>query len=192
MYQLTDCEKPTIRLLHFKIHYTTKAVSMSPILKQQKDSDDNVPYFDPGDSTNNELKPPMPSEGTNQDLADDTIYPTGIKLILIFMCLICSTFLVALDATILATAIPTITSDLKSLTDVAWYNSAFLLTTCAFQLPYGRAYTLFSTKWVFFSAIVVFELGSVICATAPNSVALIIGRAIAGKNCSSYPPASDL
>jgi MFS family permease len=33
---------------------------------------------------------------------------------------------------------------------------------------------------VFLGAIFVFELGSLVCATAPSSVALIIGRAVAG------------
>lgn len=35
-------------------------------------------------------------------------------------------------------------------------------------------------KWVFLAAFSVFEVGSVICGAAPNSVALIIGRAVAG------------
>lgn len=49
-----------------------------------------------------------------------------------------------------------------------------------FQLFYGKLYTFFSTKIVYLCAIGVFELGSLICATAPNSIALIFGRAIAG------------
>ena len=35
-------------------------------------------------------------------------------------------------------------------------------------------------KWSFLCALGIFELGSLICGIAPNSVALIIGRAIAG------------
>ena len=91
-----------------------------------------------------------------------------------------STFLGALDATIIGTAIPTITKDFHSLDDVSWYNSVFLLTLCAFQLPYGRAYTLLSTKWTFVSAIVIFEAGSAVSGAAPSSVALIVGRAVQG------------
>ncbi|KAG6985279.1 MFS-type efflux pump MFS1, partial [Physcia stellaris] len=56
----------------------------------------------------------------------------------------------------------------------------YLLTTAAFQLIFGKFYTFFSLKWVFLIAIGIFELGSLICAVAPNSVALIVGRAIAG------------
>lgn len=44
----------------------------------------------------------------------------------------------------------------------------------------GRIYTFYNPKKVFISSVVVFEIGSTICGAAPNSVAFIIGRAIAG------------
>jgi len=89
-----------------------------------------------------------------------------------------SMFLVALDRTIIGTAIPKITDDFHSINDVGWYASAYLITLCAFQLIYGRIYTFYSPKWVLLSAIAIFELGSIVCGTAPSSVAFIIGRAI--------------
>lgn len=87
-------------------------------------------------------------------------------------------FLVALDRTIIGTAIPKITDDFHSINDVGWYASAYLITLCAFQLIYGRIYTFYTAKWVLLSAIAIFELGSVVCGAAPSSVAFIIGRAI--------------
>ncbi|KAL8955934.1 MAG: hypothetical protein Q9183_006477 [Haloplaca sp. 2 TL-2023] len=107
-------------------------------------------------------------------------YPTGTRLIIITVSLCVSVLLMALDNTIIATAIPTITDHFNSLNDVGWYGSAYLLTTCAFQLLFGKFYTFFSIKWVYLIAIGIFELGSLICGAAPTSVALIIGRAIAG------------
>lgn len=86
----------------------------------------------------------------------------------------------ALDNTIIATAIPKITDHFNSLDDVGWYGSAYLLTTCAFQLLFGKFLTFFSIKWVYLIAIGIFELGSLVCGAAPTSTALIIGRAIAG------------
>jgi MFS family permease len=44
----------------------------------------------------------------------------------------------------------------------------------------GRIYTLFNVKWSFCVALIVFEIGSIVCAAAPNSILLIVGRAIAG------------
>ena len=63
---------------------------------------------------------------------------------------------------------------------MGWYASAYLLTTCSFQLLYGKFFALFSVKWVFLVALFIFELGSLICGVAPSSTALIVGRAIAG------------
>jgi MFS family permease len=50
----------------------------------------------------------------------------------------------------------------------------------AFQLFLGRIYTFYNPKIVYMTCIGIFELGSLICGAAPNSTALIIGRAIAG------------
>jgi MFS family permease len=63
------------------------------------------------------------------------------------------------DRTIIGTAIPKITDDFKSIGDVGWYASSYLITLCAFQLIYGRIYTFYSPKWVLLYAIVVFEIG---------------------------------
>ncbi|KAE8421401.1 MFS transporter [Aspergillus pseudocaelatus] len=107
-------------------------------------------------------------------------YPSGLKVALVFWALCLTVFLVALDQTIIATAIPTITSQFHSVEDIGWYGSVFLLTNCSFQLFFGKLYTLFPLKWTFVSAVLVFEAGSAICGASPNSAALIIGRAIAG------------
>lgn len=39
---------------------------------------------------------------------------------------------------------------------------------------------LFNMKWSYLIALGLFELGSLICGVAPDSITLIIGRAIAG------------
>ncbi|KAF9242437.1 hypothetical protein DTO013E5_7755 [Penicillium roqueforti] len=100
------------------------------------------------------------------------------------VCLIVSAFvamfLVALDRTIISTAIPKITDEFNSFDHVGWYGSSYLLTCCAFQLLFGKLYKLFSVRIVFLVSILVFEFASAICGAAPNSVAFIIGRAICG------------
>jgi MFS family permease len=60
---------------------------------------------------------------------------------------------------------------------------SYLLANASFQLSFGRLYTIFSIKWVFLTAISLFEVGSLVCAVASNSVILIVGRAIAGLGC---------
>ncbi|EXJ79016.1 hypothetical protein A1O3_08517 [Capronia epimyces CBS 606.96] len=111
---------------------------------------------------------------------DEAVYPSGLKLALITLALCLSVFLVALDNTIIATAIPKITDHFKSLGDVGWYASSYLLTTCALQLFFGKLYTFFPIKQVYLVSIVIFEVGSAVCGAAPSSNALIVGRAIAG------------
>ncbi|KAK6428144.1 MFS sugar transporter [Oleoguttula sp. CCFEE 5521] len=111
---------------------------------------------------------------------DDDEYPPPAAAAVVMIAICLAIFLVALDRTIIATAIPKITDEFHSLDDIGWYGSAFLLTSCTFQLVLGRVYTFYAPKPVFLATILLFEIGSVICGAAPNSTAFIIGRAIAG------------
>ncbi|KAL3420899.1 major facilitator superfamily transporter [Phlyctema vagabunda] len=116
---------------------------------------------------------------------DDAVYPGGLQLGLLTFGLCMGTFVVALDNTIIATAIPRITTVFNSLEDVGWYGSSYLLTTTALQPSFGRIYTYFNVKYIYLFALVLFEFGSILCAAAKNSVMLIIGRAVAGAGASA-------
>lgn len=153
---------------------------------------------------NSEDVPPLPyqtkPEASTEDGQDaeeltrmaTSDFPHGIKLAVIIVALVLSVFLVALDMTIVATAIPRITDEFHSLNQVGWYGSAFFLTVGAFQSTWGKAYKYFHLKPSFLVAIGIFELGSLICGVAQDSTTLIIGRAIAGKSSSARFPASRL
>ncbi|CAI7623373.1 unnamed protein product [Penicillium pancosmium] len=105
---------------------------------------------------------------------------TGVRLTLIVVALLSAMFLVALDRTIIATAVPAISDKFHAIDDIGWYASAYLLTSSATQLLWGRLYTFYSTKTLFLAAVVIFEVGSAVCGAAPSSTAFIVGRAIAG------------
>jgi Major Facilitator Superfamily len=111
---------------------------------------------------------------------DESKYPKPVQLYALTFGLAMSTFVIALDNTIIATAIPRITTVFNSLGDVGWYGSAYLLTTTSLQPSFGKVYTYFNIKWTYISAIVIFELGSILCAAALTSTMLIVGRAVAG------------
>ncbi|EXA01913.1 major facilitator superfamily domain-containing protein [Fusarium oxysporum f. sp. albedinis] len=132
----------------------------------------------PTESTE-KLRSSPPVDGV-EPTGPDQEYPTGVKLALITLALCLAVFVMALDNSIIATAIPRITDAFESLNDVGWYGSAYMLTTAALQLFFGKLYTYGSIKWTFLSAIAIFEVGSLICGVAPDSVTLIVGRAIAG------------
>ncbi|KAB8231646.1 major facilitator superfamily domain-containing protein [Aspergillus alliaceus] len=89
-------------------------------------------------------------------------------------------FLTGMDQMILATVAPTLTNEFHSIDDLGWWTAAYQLMLSVFQIPYGKLYSLFSIEIIYLSAISVFELGSLVRATAPNSIAMTFGRAIAG------------
>lgn len=66
-----------------------------------------------------------------------------------------------------------------SISDAGW-DGWLTSRSIALQLLYARLYTFFKVKWVFLIALLLFEVGSVICGSAQSSVALIVGRATAG------------
>ncbi|KKP02454.1 MFS transporter [Trichoderma harzianum] len=178
--------------------------------RSKEDPDDNSSQANPQVDIKPKENPAQDvakvSDATPKPPAID--YPSGINLIILFVGLFLAALCVGLvrfpistlrivsslllnrmtylltrdlqDRTIVATAIPKITSDFNSLDDVGWYGSAYLLTNCCFQLFFGKLYAEFPVKWVFLTALLIFEVGSIVCATAPSSVALIVGRAVAG------------
>ncbi|OKL63163.1 hypothetical protein UA08_01165 [Talaromyces atroroseus] len=133
------------------------------------------------DPKNNEApQTQVQTEQDDEDSSSKPVYPSQPALILLIIGLCLAVLLVSLDRTIITTAIPAITNEFKTTSAVGWYGSSYLITACALQPTYGRIYTLFDVKWTFLQSVAIFELGSLICAVAPNSTTLIIGRAIAG------------
>ncbi|EPS40137.1 hypothetical protein H072_6052 [Dactylellina haptotyla CBS 200.50] len=115
-----------------------------------------------------------------EEVEDESKYPGNVTLAILTIGLCLSIFVVALDNSIIATAIPSITTQFGSIGDVGWYGSSYLLTQTSLQPVFGKIYTHFNVKWTFLIALFIFEIGSLICATAPSSTAFIVGRAIAG------------
>ncbi|PLB50987.1 MFS gliotoxin efflux transporter glia [Aspergillus steynii IBT 23096] len=115
---------------------------------------------------------------TGADVVDE--YPHGIRLVLLAGASIMGVFLIALDQTIVGTAIPEITAEFDGLKDVSWYSAAYFMTFGGLEASWGKAFKYFDIKWTFIASLTIFEIGSLICGVAPSSVALIIGRAIAG------------
>jgi hypothetical protein len=91
------------------------------------------------DSSSTELSEQVFTEGkSNEDLtargdvqpSEQTEYLEGIRLLTIVISMMLAVFCVALDNTIIATAIPHMTDTFKTVDDIGWYGSAYLLTTC--------------------------------------------------------------
>ncbi|KAJ7078002.1 ABC transporter [Mycena belliarum] len=105
---------------------------------------------------------------------------TGMRLVVVFVSMLLSILLVALDQTILATALPRIASDFQAFTLQGWIATSFTLAQTVFLLFYGQLLRIFPAKWVLISAIATFEIGSLVCGVAQNAGQLIAGRTVSG------------
>ncbi|MGW8553915.1 DHA2 family efflux MFS transporter permease subunit [Streptomyces tubercidicus] len=86
----------------------------------------------------------------------------------------------ALDQTIVATALPTIVSDLGGLNHLSWVVTAYLLAATAATPLWGKLGDQYGRKKLFQTAIVIFLIGSVLCGLAQNMGELIAFRALQG------------
>ncbi|MFI9355599.1 DHA2 family efflux MFS transporter permease subunit [Streptomyces lydicus] len=86
----------------------------------------------------------------------------------------------ALDQTIVATALPTIVSELGGLNHLSWVVTAYLLASTAATPLWGKLGDQYGRKKLFQTAIVIFLIGSVLCGIARNMGELIAFRALQG------------
>lgn len=107
-------------------------------------------------------------------------YATGFRLCLIMFTIFMSTLLAALEIGIIATAIPDITDEFHRLDHVGWYASATFLVSGASSPMWGKLYKYLNTTIAYTASIVLYLVGSIVAAAAPNSIAVIVGRAIQG------------
>ncbi|KAJ3726814.1 major facilitator superfamily domain-containing protein [Lentinula raphanica] len=140
--------------------------------------------------TSSVVEVPLPSkdDAENEDKDGHELeiqYASGSRLAIITLGVCLGLFVVALDTSIISTVIPTITTVFDSLGDVGWYGSAYLLVLASLQPSFGKIYTVFNLKAVYLISLIVFEVGSVVCAAATSSLMFIIGRAIAGLGASA-------
>ena len=91
-----------------------------------------------------------------------------------------ATGLVALDSTILATAVLSITDSLGDFTLFPWLFTIYLLAQAVTVPIYGALADTFGRKPVILFGIAVFALGSLLCGSATSMLALIVFRAIQG------------
>jgi EmrB/QacA subfamily drug resistance transporter len=99
-----------------------------------------------------------------------------------------ATFMVAIEATIVATAMPRIVGDLGGFTYYSWVFSAFLLAQSTTTVIYGRLADIFGRKPVLIAGIVIFLIGSLLCGFAWSMASLIAFRLIQGIGAGAIQP----
>jgi EmrB/QacA subfamily drug resistance transporter len=98
--------------------------------------------------------------------------------------------LVAIDATVLATAVPTIVAELGGFELFPWLFSGYLLAQAVTTPIYAKLSDVFGRKPVILFGISVFLLGSVLCGVAWNMPALIAFRVLQGLGAGAVQPTS--
>ncbi|WP_308187641.1 MFS transporter [Streptomyces sp. DH8] len=88
--------------------------------------------------------------------------------------------LAAIDGTIVSTAVPQIVGDLGGFTVFSWLFSGYLLAVTVTLPLYGKLSDTFGRKPVLIAGIILFLVGSLLCAAAWNMAALIAFRIVQG------------
>ncbi len=99
-----------------------------------------------------------------------------------------STALIAIDATIVATAVPSIVGDIGGFTEFPWLFSVYLLAQAVSVPVYGKLNDLFGRKPVIVGGIGLFLIGSLLCGLAWSIYPLIAFRLIQGLGAGAIMP----
>ncbi|MEU2246629.1 MFS transporter [Streptomyces sp. NPDC019224] len=127
--------------------------------------------------------PPPPPPAAKEAVAGDPEGGTATdprRVRLIFVGLMLTLLLAALDQMIVATALPKIVGELHGLEKMSWAVTAYLLASTIGLPIYGKLGDLFGRKSVFQFAIIVFVVGSALAGWSRTMDQLIAFRAIQG------------
>jgi EmrB/QacA subfamily drug resistance transporter len=105
---------------------------------------------------------------------------THRQILVIMSGLMLGMLLAALDQTIVATALTTISRDFHRLDLYSWVVTSYLLTSTVTTPLYGKVSDQFGRKRIFQFAIVVFLIGSVLSGLSQNMYQLILFRGVQG------------
>jgi EmrB/QacA subfamily drug resistance transporter len=113
-------------------------------------------------------------------------HQTNRKMVTIAMMV--AVFLVAIDVTVVSTAMPHVVSDLKGLSLYSWVFAIYTLTTSVTTPIYGKLSDLFGRKVIFIIGVVLFVLGSVLSGLSQSMQQLIWFRAFQGIGAGAVMP----
>ncbi|KAF8844500.1 MFS general substrate transporter [Paxillus ammoniavirescens] len=127
------------------------------------------------------LEDPLPKSkpGVSWKEKEEHVLPKN-RLGIVFFGLMCSTFLAALDQTIVATALPTIVAELGGGKNYSWVGSAYMLASASLGPLYGKLSNILGRKPMLYGSIIIFLIGSALCGAAQNMTWLIVCRAVQG------------
>ena len=106
--------------------------------------------------------------------------PARHLFLTIFPSIMLPMFLAVADQTIVATALPTIASDLGEIERASWVVVSYLIANTIAAPVYGRLGDTFGRRGMMITALSIFMIGSVLCAISPNIEWLTAFRVLQG------------
>ncbi|KAI0398143.1 major facilitator superfamily transporter [Xylariaceae sp. FL0594] len=120
-----------------------------------------------------------PAEGRSGSEEEDW-QPTAHEKAIIYTFAILN-LIVSLDATIIVTSMPTIVEDIGgSTTQAFWIGTSYLLVNAVSMPTICSVSDVFGRPLLLTISLVLFTIGTIVCCTAQNIGAMLIGRAIQG------------
>ena len=116
----------------------------------------------------------------------NTVTPAGRPFVI--ASIMVATLMAAIEATIVATAMPTIVGQLGGFSYFTWVFSAFLLAQSTTTVIYGKLSDLFGRKPTLIAGIVLLLIGSLLCGFAWSMASLIVFRLIQGLGAGAIIP----
>ncbi len=102
--------------------------------------------------------------------------------------LLCAVFLAAMEATAVATVMPTIVGDLGGIEHYAWVFTAYMMASTVTVPIYGKLADLYGRKPILQFGIFLFLVGSLLSARATTLEQLIFFRAVQGLGAGAIQP----
>lgn len=102
--------------------------------------------------------------------------------------LLCAVFLAAMEATAVATVMPTIVGDLGGLDFYSWVFTAYMMSSTITVPIYGKLADIYGRKPVLQFGIALFLVGSLLSAVSTSMLQLVIFRAIQGLGAGAIQP----